>query len=193
MNKELIDNFINNYKPGDNLKKPVDEEFLKNSKLVLPPEIIYLWEEYGFGEYGNGIIKVVDPRDYMHSLYTWLGKEDLTKIPIMVSAFGDIFYFRKITEEENDISLLNIHYRRIDVCSYSYQEFFNSYINSPRVKETVLREKLYNEALNKLGKLEFNEIFMFAPALAIGGAEDIKYVAKGDANTHQMILFDLGR
>ena len=58
MNKELIDNFINNYKPGDNLKKPVDEEFLKNSKLVLPPEIIYLWEEYGFGEYGNGIIKV---------------------------------------------------------------------------------------------------------------------------------------
>ena len=128
MNKELIDNFISNYKPGDNLKKPIDEDFLKNAKMVLPPEIIYLWEEYGFGEYGNCIIKVVDPRDYMHSLYTWLGKEDFTKIPIMVSAFGDIFYFRKITEEENDVSLLNIHYRKIDVCSYSYQEFFNSYI-----------------------------------------------------------------
>ncbi len=193
MNKELIDNFISNYKPGDNLKKPIDEDFLKKAKMVLPPEIIYLWEEYGFGEYGNGIIKVVDPRDYMHSLYTWLGKEDLTKIPIMVSAFGDIFYFRKITDEENDISLLNIHYRKIDVCSYSYQEFFNSYINSPRVKEKVLREKLYNEALNKLGKLEFNEIFMFAPALVTGGGEDIKYVVKGDANTHQMILYDLGR
>ena len=52
---------------------------------------------------------LVDPRDYMHSLYTWLGKQDFNKIPIMVSAFGDIFYYRNLDDNENDVSMLNIH------------------------------------------------------------------------------------
>ena len=124
MNTELINKFINNYKPGENLKKP-DEKLLKFGKQMLPPEIIYLWENYGFGDYGNGIIKVVDPRDYMNSLYTWLGGQDFNKIQIMVSAFGDIFYYRKLEDNENDISLLNIHYRKIETCTYSYQKFFD--------------------------------------------------------------------
>ena len=102
MNKELIKKFVENYKPGENLTKP-DEKILEFGKQMLPPEIIYLWENYGFGDYGNGIIKVVDPRDYMNSLYTWLGGQDFNKIPIMVSAFGDIFYYRKLEENENDI------------------------------------------------------------------------------------------
>ena len=61
---------------------------------MLPKEIIELWEEYGFGEYGDGLLKVVDPREYMNSLYTWLGQKDFNKIPIIVTAFGDIFYYR---------------------------------------------------------------------------------------------------
>ena len=97
MNKELIDNFVKEYIPGDNLIKP-DEEILKFGKEMLPPEILYLWENYGFGEYANGLLKVVDPRDYMNSLYTWLGGVDYNKIPIIVSAFGDIFYYRKLED-----------------------------------------------------------------------------------------------
>lgn len=158
---------------------------------MLPSEIVYLWENYGFGDYGNGIIKVVDPRDYMNSLYTWLGGQDFNKIPIMVSAFGDIFYYRKLEENENDISLLNIHYRKIDVCTYSYQEFFDKYITDESIKENVLRQNLYNESVNILGNLKHSEIFFFVPALAIGGAEEIKYVKKGDANVHQQVLFEL--
>lgn len=191
MNTELINKFINNYKPGENLKKP-DEKLLKFGKQMLPPEIIYLWENYGFGDYGNGIIKVVDPRDYMNSLYTWLGGQDFNKIPIMVSAFGDIFYYRKLEDNENDISLLNIHYRKIETCTYSYQKFFEKYIIDPIIKESILREKLYNDAINTLGNLQHNEIFFFVPALVLGGAEDIKYVKKGDANVHQQVLFKIG-
>ena len=191
MNIELIKKFVENYKPGENLTKP-DEKILEFGKQMLPPERIYLWETYGFGDYGNGIIKVVDPRDYMNSLYTWLGGQDFNKIPIMVSAFGDIFYYRKLEENENDISLLNIHYRKIDVCTYSYQEFFDKYIIDASIKENVLRQNLYNESVNTLGNLKHKEIFFIVPALAIGGAEEIKYVKKGDANVHQQVLFELG-
>ena len=58
MNIELINKFLQNYKPGENLKKP-DEKILEFGKQMLPAEIIYLWENYGFGDYGNGIIKIV--------------------------------------------------------------------------------------------------------------------------------------
>ena len=111
---------------------------------MLPPEIVYLWNEYGFGDYGDGLIKVVDPRDYMDSLYSWLGSQDFHKIPIMVSAFGDIFYYRKLEEGENDVSLLDIHYRRIDVCAYSYEGFFGGYILDPEIKEKVLNSIFFN-------------------------------------------------
>ena len=137
MNIDLVKNFIANYKPGDNLKKP-DNEILEFGKKMLPKEIVYLWENYGFGNYGNGIIKLVDPRDYMNSLYSWLGEKDFNKIPIMMSAFGDIFYYRNLENNENDVSLLDIHYRQIDVCAYSYQDFFNDYIINGEIKKNVL-------------------------------------------------------
>jgi hypothetical protein len=187
----MIDKFVENYRPGENLVKP-DEELLEFGKKMLPPEILYLWENYGFGEYGDGFIKVVDPRDYMGNLYTWLGAQDFNKIPIIVSAFGDIFYYRKLENNENDISILDIHYRKIEVCTYSYEEFFEKYIIDSTIKENVLREKLYNEAINTLGNLQYNEIFFFVPALVLGGKEDIKYIKKGDANVHQQVLFELG-
>ena len=174
MNTTLIDRFIAEYKPGNDLVNP-DKELLDFGRQMLPPEIMYLWETYGFGEYGNGFIKVVDPRDYMHSLYTWLGKQDFSKIPLFVSAFGDIFYYRKLEGEENDMSMLDIHYRKVEVCGYSYQEFFEGYILDENVKD-----------------LAVNECFFFVPALVIGGAEDIKHVQKGDANVHQHLLFELG-
>ena len=122
MEPEMIKRFLEIYPPAGELTKP-DETLLNFGRQMLPPEILYLWENYGFGDYGNGLLKVVDPRDYMGSLYTWLGGQDFNKIPILVTAFGDIFYFRRLDETENDISLLNIHFRRIDLCTYSYREF----------------------------------------------------------------------
>ena len=192
MNESLITNFVKEYAPGKELGKP-DETLLEFAKQMLPPEIVYLWNEYGFGDYGDGLIKVVDPRDYMDSLYSWLGSQDFHKIPIMVSAFGDIFYYRKLENDENDVSLLDIHYRRIDVCTYSYEEFFEKYILHPEIKEKVLRKSLFDQAVEKLGSLKYNEAFFFVPALVLGGGEDIKHVSKGDAFTHQHLLLELGK
>ena len=183
--------FVKKFKPSENLQKP-DEEVLKFFKKILPNEIIELWEEYGFGEYGNGLIKVVNPRDYMNSLYTWLGRIDYTKIPIIVTAFGDIFYYRKLEDDKNDVSMLDIHYRKIAVCSYSYQDFFEKYIVDKKVIKNVLKVDLYKKAAKKLGVLNYNDIFFFVPALVLGGKEDIKYIDRGNGVVHQHILFEIG-
>lgn len=187
-----ISKFIEKFRPGENLQKP-DEEILNFGRQILPKDIIQLWEEYGFGEYGNGLIKVVEPREYMNSLYMWLGQKDFNKIPIIVTAFGDIFYYRKLEDNENDILLLNIHYRKIEVCTYSYQEFFENYILDENIIKNVLREDLFKQAVEELGKLEYKDIFFFTPALVLGGGEDIKYLKKGNGAVHHQVLLQIGQ
>ena len=182
--------FIKKFKPSENLQKP-DEDILNFFKEILPNEIINLWEEYGFGDYGNGLIKIINPRDYMNSLYAWLGRIDNTRIPIILTAFGDIFYYRKLEDGKNDISMLDIHYRKTIVCSYSYQDFFEKYIVDKKVIKNVLRIDLYKKAVKKIGKLNDKDIFFFVPALVLGGKEDIKYIDKGNCIIHQQILLNL--
>lgn len=182
--------FLELYKPQENLTKP-DDEILNFGRQMLPKEIVELWEEYGFGEYGDGLIKVIDPREYMNSLYTWLGQKDFNKIPIIMTAFGDIFYYRKLEDNENDISILDIHYRKIDVCTYSYEDFFEGYILDKDIIKSVLKKDLFNEAVKTLGQLKYEEIFFFTPALVLGGAENIKYVKKGKATVHHQVLLQI--
>jgi len=163
---DWIEKFIETFKPGENLTTP-DEQTLKLAEeSVLPKELITLWKKYGFGNYGNGIIKVINPFEYANTLYTWLGGEDKNKLPILISGFGDIFYYRKITDEDDDVSLLDIHYRRIDVCSYSFYSFMKSFIVNKEIYEEALKKPLFTEALEKLGELTEKEIYLFAPALA---------------------------
>ena len=186
-----IGKFVKKYKPGENLQKP-DEEILHFGRQMLPKEIIELWEDYGFGAYGDGLIKVVDPRAYRNSLYAWLGRKDLNRIPILVTAFGDIFYYRKLENNENDVSLLNIHYRRTEVCGASYQDFFERYLLDKGVIKRVLRADLYRQAVKKFGRLGDPDIFFFVPALVLGGGEAIKYIEKGNGAVHQMVLLSIG-
>ena len=108
-----------------------------------------------------------------------------------MTAFGDIFYYRKLEDNENDISILDIHYRKIDVCTYSYEDFFEGYISDKNIIKRVLRKDLFNEAVKTLGQLKYEEIFFFAPALVLGGAENIKYVKKGKANVHHQVLLQI--
>lgn len=187
---ECIKRFLEKYPPETNLVKP-DDKILEFAKKILPQEIIELWENYGFGDYGNGIIKVIDPRHYMHSLYTWLGKKDFTKIPIMMTAFGDIFYYRKLPNNLNDISLLNVHYGKLEVCSYSYQEFFGKYIINEIVRKEILREELFYQAKKQVGELAEKEIYFFVPAILFGIPESIKRIKKGNAPTHHQLLFKM--
>ena len=128
----------------------------------------------------------------MNSLYSWLGRKDLSRIPIIATAFGDIFYYRKLENNENDVSLLNIHYRKIEVCGYSCQGFFERYLSDKSVIKKVLRADLYKQAVKKFRQLGYPDMFFFVPALVLGGGEDIKYIEKGNGAVHQMVLLAMG-
>ena len=61
------------------------------------------------------------------------------------------------------------------------------------VKAYAPGKNLFDRAVEKFGSLKHNEAFFFVPALVLGGSEDIKYVKKGDAGTHQHVLIEMGK
>ncbi len=137
---------MKNYPPEENLIKPSEHIIDAARSAKVPEEIINFWTSYGFGNYGDGIIKVIDPEEYMSGFYTWLGKEDYSRIPIFMTGFGDIFYYRNLGDGEYDISLLDIHYRDISVCTYTLEDFLKNYIVSENVKKEILKKELFEEA-----------------------------------------------
>lgn len=190
MNNNIIETFLKTYNPGNNLIKP-EQRFIEEAKKIVPKVIIDLWINYGFGEYGDGIIKIVNPEEYMGVLYDWLGKKDFTRIPLIVDAFGDIFYYRYLGNGINDISVVDVHYGNIQVCTYSYQDFFNKFMIDTKINDVYLRSKLYNEAINKCGRLSTNEAYFFKPAIKVAGYEHIDFIEKGDCKASQEFLFRL--
>jgi hypothetical protein len=188
----VFKNFISVFPPPVDIIKPTDQTIIQFEE-ILPKVLLDFWEEFGFGNYADGLIKVINPEEYNDSLYEWLGKKDISRVPILVTAFGDIFFYRKLSADEEDVSFLDIHYRKIDVCVWSLIDFFKSYIVDKGIIKEVLREKLFKKAASKNGNITFDEIYYFVPALIMGGKEDIKNIDKGNGIVHQSLLFQMGK
>lgn len=154
--------------------------------------MIQFWEKYGFGVCQNGILQVVDPLDYMAPFYQWLGGVNYSRFPLFMTAFGNIIYYRKLSPTESDISILDIHYRKIEVLSYSFDGFFEDCLRDTQIMDVLLDKSLYEQAVIENGSLKANEIFCFVPALVLGGTKDIVHIDKAIAPIHQEILFDIG-
>ena len=46
----------------------VDNSLIQKYQELLPPEIISLWQNYGFGTFHNGYFKVINPDEYKELL-----------------------------------------------------------------------------------------------------------------------------
>jgi hypothetical protein len=189
---DLFEKFIEAFAPPISGIKP-EHYLITNFEDILPAEMFQLWRAYGFGNYADGLIKVVNPAEYADSLYEWLGAEDPFKVPFLVTAFGDIFYYRKLSDRgDEDVCLLDIHRRNIEICAYSLKDFFESFIVNKTKVNKLLKTTLFKKAVSKKGTLEFDDIYYFVPALILGGKEDIKNIDKGNGIIHQLLLFQIG-
>lgn len=187
---KVFDLFLNKYPPGNDLRKPTAEK-LAQFQGKLPEELLAFWKKYGFGNYGGGLLKIIDPTDYVDTLTLWLGQQE-DCFPILMTGFGTLFIYRKLSETADDICLLDIHYRRSGSFSTGFSDFFEHILPAEPFAEQFLPVDLFQQASVKHGGLAENEIFFFAPALAFGEAESIQYIKKGNAVVHQHLLFEMG-
>lgn len=182
--------FLQKYPAGKTT--PAAKETIDKYKGLVPSALIELWEKQGFGKYGNGLIEIFNPDDFQDTLARWLGRKVDNYVPIAISAFGDLFYYRKLTETDEDVCYIDPQYRRINVCTWSLTDFFNDYLLSEENITDFLRKNLFEQAFEQNGELTNNEIYIFKLAFMIGGAEEIGNVDKGNAQVQLEILFQMG-
>jgi len=184
----MLEKFIKHFKPENDCIKAAPD-ILAAYKDKIPEELYTLWKVHGFGKYRHGLIEIINPVDFEPSLWTWLGREVDNYVPIAITAFGELFYYRKLTQTDEDICIVDIQFRNIETLVWSLSEFFDEFLLEADMREGWLREKLFDQAYADQGSLNRHEIFTFAPVFAMGGSAELKYLQKGNAQVYQNIVF----
>lgn len=178
------------YKPGGTFETPTAEIISKYREKV-PQQLIDIWEKYGFGKFNDGLIEFVNPDDFEDTMSTWLGRKVDNYTPFAITGFGELFYYRKLTETDEDVCMLDIQFRKIETLVWSFDGFVNGFLCEEEDRKEWLREDLFNDGIKEHGGLDKHEVFTITPALAIGGGLETKYLKKGNAQVYQDIIFQL--
>ena len=186
----MPEKFKNHYQLSGERVFP-SEEIIKEYQNKVPDLLIEIWRTTGLGKYNEGIIELVNPKDYEPCLWTWLGKEVENYVPIAISGFGELFYYRKLTETDEDVCMIDIQYRKIETLAWDMEYFFEDFLIDEDNRNEWLREELFKEAISVKGSLLHNEVFTITPVLALGGAAELKYLQKGNALVYQELLFEM--
>jgi hypothetical protein len=187
MSKEL-EPFIQKYKASDEVIK-LKENDINEYLRQFPGYYLSFLKENGFGTYGNGIIQLINPNEYRDTLKQWLGKDNKNYLPIAMGAFGDLYYYRKLTDTDEDVCVLDPAFRQIGNCMWDLKDFFNEYL----CDDAIVRLEMFENAKNSIGTIKANQIYIYKLAPALGGdEEDLENRTIGDAKVHLDILFQCG-
>ena len=188
-----LQTFINKF-PVDQVGNTVSPETVKKYQAYLPEALLELWQNHGFGFYGNGLLQIINPELYQDVLWSWLMKDqpDMTRLPIAISAFGLVFYYRLLSEDGDEyISFIDPHNSEIGVTAWSLTDFFNDWICDDEIIEQFLEKSALAKAQTQYGKLVDNQMYCYLPALRLGGRASDLNLDKGDAATHLDFLYQL--
>ncbi|KAF7762973.1 hypothetical protein PUND_b0285 [Pseudoalteromonas undina] len=178
-------------------------------KKELPNRLIEYWQKYGFCGWGDGILWVVNPEDYSEVLKKWLDethfaereKAGIDKYHVIArGAFGRLFVwgetsgqsikinplFGMLIPSDESADLIN------DGPDMLIDLFFASSSKSDFEEEDEAERPLFERALKQLGPLEFDEMYAFVPALALGGTNKLENLKKVKVIEHLNFLADLG-
>jgi hypothetical protein len=189
--------FIDLHSPSANVT-PANSQLLEKYESMLPKGILEIWRNHGFGFYGNGFLQLINPDVFHEALCGWLMRDlDETRIPIIMTAFGTILYYRMLAKAEDgeiladDVAYLEPNYSATNTCAWSIDSFFNEYLVDDQSINELFFSSYFQNAKEMYGKLEKNEMYFFVPALRLGGSESIDNMDKGNANVHLNLLLQI--
>lgn len=175
--------FFKKYPKYKILEHP-SEETINSFKNILPDQLIQFWIKYGFGEFMDGYLKIVNPNDYQGVLNDAYNNSD-NEIVFGITALGDFMCWDK-----DAINLVKFRYGNYNIIESGddMEWFFNSDLAEDFFVKEELLAKNYSSAKEKLGDLEFDECFGYVPLLGIGGSEKAENLQKVKIKEHISII-----
>ena len=169
--------------------QPVPDSALDHYKDKLPNQLLDYWKEHGWCGYGGGLFWLVNPAEYESVVDSWLGGTTHDTYHLIArSAFGELYLWG-----ENTGSLLTI-------AAYHSRYFLSAPSSNSEERESKIQSLLmwamteniglglFDEAREKLGDLEANEMYGFVPALVLGGSATLDRLQRLDAEVHLILL-----
>ncbi|MGA6126210.1 MULTISPECIES: GAD-like domain-containing protein [unclassified Microbacterium] len=169
---------------------PVEPEVVAAYRDRVPAEIVEIWEEYGYGTFGEGFIRVINPGVYEAELGDRIGKTqgDGIAIPVMVTGLGDL-----ITWEPSLGGLIALMFRSKRGAGLGKVSSFLTLTRAGGARHLarVLDWGVFPQAVAAQGAPDFDESFIFVPLPSLGGSGTVDTLQKRPTISAVQVMVDL--
>ncbi len=167
------------------VEKPTPELVAQYRDLV-PPELIEVWEQYGFGTFCDGYLKIVNPEDYADLLadtYQLISTPaPAPPVVLFATAMGDLLIW-----ELDCLGILDYRHTTTNVVAQNLKVLFRNLSYDSYLSKTLCWEP-YPAARARLGEPAFDECFGYVPLLALGGPETADHLEKVKLREHIALI-----
>lgn len=155
-----LDAFIKAHPPHPENLHP-SPALLMRYESLLPSALLELWRTHGFGYYGELRLCLLDPDIWQPALNQWISNPDdgVPRIPILMTPFGSLVYYRRLTDEDEDICALDILERDVCDLSWDFLECFNQAFTDPAWLDDLVAVETFRHAKKTAGALDQGQVY----------------------------------
>ena len=180
------------------LHHAADAATIEKYTNVLPPALINVWKEYGFGTFAKGFMRTINPDEYQELLNETYIKES-KPIPVFTTALGDIITWDDFPRVDGKIYCFEMVYYRYGNRSMIQAEwaldrddFFTEDLTMSDIYKNVFFWGPYMEALKVHGVVpKYDECYGYVPLLGLGGKETVKNLQIVKIKEHIMLIKEM--
>lgn len=134
---------------------------LDRYESLLPSSLLELWRTHGLGYYGELRLCLLDPDLWQAALDQWISNHDdgVPRIPMLMTPFGVLLYYRRSLDESEDICALDILERDVYELSSDLLECFNHEFTDPQWLNDLVSLEAFEHATKTAGALSQGQVY----------------------------------
>ena len=193
--QQFIERNQHTYVKHSDAPKEVIEKYKKmyQGQSYFPEELIWIWENMGFGVYEDGFLQIVNPDEY-EFVFEYIDKLLEPTVVWGVTALGNLLVWEGndnwtiAPDEGNRYSFIDVNELKDSVDSSRVDVFLNILVNDEEDLTEDFAAKPYLQIKGKLPKLEYGQCYGYVPALALGGTKSNKNLKVVDTKSYIDII-----
>ena len=193
--QKFIERNQHTYVKHSDAPKEVIEKYknMYQGQSYFPEELIWIWENMGFGVYEGGFLQIVNPDEY-EFVFEYIDKLLEPTVVWGVTALGDLLVWEGndnwtiAPDEGNRIDLIDVSNLDNKVLGGAIDVDLNILLGDEDDLIDFYNAKPYLQIKGKLPKLEYGQCYGYVPALALGGTKSNKNLKVVDTKSYIDII-----
>lgn len=136
------------------------------------------WLVYGYGAYSDGLLRTPEPDSPLLDPEEW-SFLDGSGIEILVTAFAGVLVW-----QGGELFFVDPHAEVVASMGDDIDAILEFGIVDRNFRKNVLMEPIFAKVVKKLGALDADECYGFAPLPALGGSLDVEHVIKTELRSY---------